>query len=386
MTTHVLIVDQNTFDAHLQYMFIGTGSKNDELDFDQNGNLIKPSGTPQKTAGPERKLISMMADGERIRKGDKIIFYVQAYGGKEGKFFGIFKAKDDGIYLSDGSNLKGLLGKKLILRQAIEPDTVYAEGVTEWEALDEIKNIQSPCQMLWSLIYRKLKGYRGNTMITSYESDRLCGLIQRKNNFNALNATAFQFDLAQEKIVASTSSVNPNGLVLGIKKDILPRLVKKYTKRNAHEAHLQTYITSHIGKTQNLDNSLFIKGIQNLEWIGNEVSCGVGMQRIDVLLSYIDGDNNQILMPIELKDERINVASNTKQLLRYIDWLEQYYVPNDPNRRIRPALICKKDRPLTTTEISDLNNFDSLGHNRYLPLRYVEYEVIGSNIQFTRIR
>ena len=75
----------------------------------------------------------------------------------------------------------------MTFRTLIEPAKVYAEGVTEWEALDEIKNIQSPNQMLWSLIYRKLKGNRGNTMITIYEAERLCQLIRDKNNRQELD-------------------------------------------------------------------------------------------------------------------------------------------------------------------------------------------------------
>lgn len=80
----------------------------------------------------------------------------------------------------DKQFLKDELKKSLTFRCFIEPCEVYAEGVTEWEALDEIKDIISPNQMLWSLIYRKLKGNRGNTMITMYESDRLINLIRKK--------------------------------------------------------------------------------------------------------------------------------------------------------------------------------------------------------------
>jgi len=53
-------------------------------------------------------------------------------------------------------------------------------GVTEWEALDAIRDIQTPYQMIWSLIYRKLTANRGNTMITIYENQRLTELIQIK--------------------------------------------------------------------------------------------------------------------------------------------------------------------------------------------------------------
>ncbi|MBA7545418.1 hypothetical protein ES705_37786 [subsurface metagenome] len=58
------------------------------------------------------------------------------------------------------------LEKSLTFRVKIKPYQVYPEGVTEWKALDDIQKIVSPKQMLWSLIYRKLKGGRGCTPIT----------------------------------------------------------------------------------------------------------------------------------------------------------------------------------------------------------------------------
>ena len=74
--------------------------------------------------------------------------------------------------------------------------------MTEWEALDEIKNIQSPNQMLWSLIYRKLKGNRGNTMITIYESERLCQLIRDKNSRQKINVDNHKLRWLQNYFVA----------------------------------------------------------------------------------------------------------------------------------------------------------------------------------------
>ncbi|MEZ4817664.1 MAG: hypothetical protein R2776_06810 [Flavobacteriaceae bacterium] len=35
-TTHVLIVDETTFKVHLEYMFAGTGSATDAVDFNNN--------------------------------------------------------------------------------------------------------------------------------------------------------------------------------------------------------------------------------------------------------------------------------------------------------------------------------------------------------------
>jgi hypothetical protein len=169
VNTHVFIVDKNTFKYHLEYLFAGTGAKDYVLDFNNS---------PTSNLNPTREnlLISMIADLNRVRKGDYIIFYLQqSREVGEGKFYGIFKAKSEGFLdnNNDDQFLKKELQKSLTFRILLEPYEVYAKGVTEWEALDEIKNIQSPNQMLWSLIYRKLKGNRGNTMITIYETERL---------------------------------------------------------------------------------------------------------------------------------------------------------------------------------------------------------------------
>jgi len=37
-TTHVFIVDTNTFKYHLEYLFAGTGAKDTKVDFNNNPN------------------------------------------------------------------------------------------------------------------------------------------------------------------------------------------------------------------------------------------------------------------------------------------------------------------------------------------------------------
>ena len=123
---------------------------------------------------------------------------------------------------------------------------VFPRGITEWQALDEIRNLTSPNQMLWSLISRKLRGNRGNTMITIYETERIVDLLRRENG---------------------------------------------------NRAHLQMYIVQNIGRNPSIDNALGIS--DNVEWIGNEVACGVGMQRIDIMVSKSVGPLDRVVMPIE---------------------------------------------------------------------------------------
>ena len=381
-TTHVFIVDTNTFKYHLEYLFAGTGAKDNSIDFNNNPNTSLNHTT-------ENNLVGMIADSQRIRKGDFVIFYLQQnYSQKvwEGKFYGIFKAKEDLSFLDNNDPnqfLKQELIKSLTFRTLLEPFEIYAKGVTEWEALDEIKHIQSPYQMLWSLIYRKLKGNRGNTMITIYESERLFKLLRDKNNRQILTGQKLTFDVQTQEIKQDNIMHNYTGRKEVI--NILPRLIKKYRDNRAFETHLQAYVVQNIGRGTNksLDKNL-LNGL-NFEWLGNEVSCGVGMQRIDIMLSLIKG-NIKIVLPIELKSIEAS-TDNIIQIQRYVDWLEQYYIPNRISD-IQPVLISKK----ITNKISEnyrkvIESFNQFNerNSSCMPIKYIEYELDGDNLKFQEI-
>lgn len=386
MTTHILIVDATTLPLHLEYLFAGTGARDAVVDFND------ASATALKSAA-ENNLMGMIADGGRIRHGDDIIFYLQQNARMsilEGKFFGIFKARHDGIFLDNndgGQYLKSELGKSLTFRTLLEPGTVYAEGVTEWEALDEIRNIASPHQMLWSLIYRKLKGNRGNTMITLYEAERLAYLIRNKNNRRELDCrdASLSFDLASQTIVVRQSE-RPAYQGRQVALNVLPRLVAKYGRKLAFEANLQAYITNNLGRgiDADLDNTLL--GGAPIGWLGNEVSCGVGMQRIDVMASVVR-NCQRTLLPIELKSEQAK-AENMAQIQRYVDWIEQYYIPNCPSD-IQPMLIAQRTVTRTTAAFRSLiqavANFNRTNANRTWPLRYVEFSINAGRLYFEEI-
>lgn len=372
MTTHVFIVDDKSFKAHLKYMFVGTGSKDKDIDF--NGQ--RHSALHYQT---ENGLTAMMADFSRVRKDDFVIFYVQASQDSEGKFYGIYQIDSEPFYEPGGTYLKAEIGKSLTFRARIKPFKVFAEGVTEWEALDEIKRIHSPNQMLWSLIYRKLKGNRGNTMITLYEAYRLFHLIEAKNNYTPLNGTCFSYENTKQVCVQQPNTIY-NGSVHNTF-DIKPRLIHKKHTKKAYEAHLQMYITQQLGRNISLDNALGIKN-NKLEWIGNEVSCGVGMQRIDIMFSQNIDTITKEIVPIELKAVPAS-KENIRQISRYIDWIEQYYTPNIPSI-IRPVLICPKSN-LSKDTIDAFNTFNSNSQGRYLPLEYIEVTDNGTDLIFTNI-
>jgi len=156
MTTHVFIVDENTFPFHLQYKFAGTGAK--EAD----------------------EHIDLLADIKRVRPGDKVVFYLLGVG-----FYGIFRIAKDAFVIKDPIYLLKRLKKKLIYRIFIEHDEVYPKYVTEWEALEKLPLYAQ--DIIWSLIYRKLKGERGCTPITVDETNRLLDMIREHNQEKYLN-------------------------------------------------------------------------------------------------------------------------------------------------------------------------------------------------------
>ncbi len=374
MTTHVFIVDAQTFQFHLQYMFVGTGAGTKTIDFNN-------STSTSLNYAVENGLVGMIADFSRVRVGDFVIFYLQQNKGAgigEGKFYGVFKVKGTVFLDKNSQYLNNQLGKHLIFRGLIEPKDVYSEGVTEWEALDEIKHISSAYQMLWSLIYRKLKGNRGNTMITLYESERLIKLIRDKNKRLPLSGHNFCFDIASQKIITTNNNCSYQGVQETIV--ILPRLCQKAQQRKQFEAHLQAYLLQHFEHTI---VSNFFSGC-DLEWLGNEVSCGVGMQSIDIMASLTDEDGNHIILPIELKSCEVYVEIVT-QVQRYINWIEQYYIPNRISD-IQPVIICNKTDKLSQryTDFTDKVNVFNIKNNT-LPLAYIEFEINNGVIHFTRI-
>lgn len=370
MTTHVFIVDERSFKTHLEYLFVGTGSKEKDIDF----NGVASSRLHFQT---ENCLIGMMSDFSRIRYNDYVIFYVQATTETEGKFYGIYQICSEPFYEQNGTYLKHNIGKKLTFRALIKPFKVYADGVSEWEALDEIKGIHSPNQMLWSLIYRKLKGNRGNTMITAYEACRLFHLIRIKNNNITISGNSFSYKDGKQ-----ISSSNPSNSYTGNTScafNILPRLIYKKQNNKAYESHLQMYITQNIGRNSSLDNALKVNS-GKIEWLGNEVSCGVGMQRIDIMLSQDKDIVTKEIIPIELKAVPAS-EDNIRQISRYVDWIEQYYIPNTPGI-IRPVLICPKSK-LSKNTIKAFNDFNTRSNGRYLPLEYIEITDNGRDLIFT---
>ena len=368
---HVFIVNETTLKVHLEYLFAGTGAQSYNCDFlNSKSNLINPN--------IERMLTSMIADISRIRKGDDVLFYVQRANKHEGMFFGSLKVVEE-PFLCQDKYLEKDLEKKLTFRVKLKPDKIYRYGITERECLDSLKGVKHPSELCWSLIYRKLKANRGCTMITNYEYQRIMQKLDIKNNHNILKSTSISYDKEKNEIIPSQEIKLYEGKKDSL--DILKRLIYKKNKKNAYESHLQAFIL------QNLENiSALNPAESNITWIGNEVSCGVGMQSIDICF-FAETLNALNIIVCELKDEQPNNFIKN-QLNKYIEWLIDYIVPTYNKKVIiYPTIIAPVPTKKTTEMFENINDTtNSLENNVEVKnIRYIAFSVENDTISFKEV-
>lgn len=373
--THVFIVSENTFDYHLRYLFAGTGYKDNEPILNE---------TCGQDYNAEKTLTAMISDISKVRENDYVIFYVT--GCK--KFFGIFQIASQAFFNPKSENFLGdenYLDKYLPFRVKIKPYKVYPIGISEHSALDEIAHLNHPYEMCWSLIYRKLAGNRGCSFITEFEYLHLLSLLEKANE-DYLKSDFFCYD-KENKCIKPTETaceyIGRTDLSLKIKNRLLH-------KTGAYEVHLQAYIT------QNFDNILanfLLPEKSKTLWIGNEVICSVGEQRIDILI-VSDTECETVIRLIELKDER-PTAGAINQLEWYITWVDQYISPNFENKRkpirVIPTIIAEKfnrntkNKKLFVNEFIEFNNSKmKLNNSSLSDLEYISFEFKDSDIEFKK--
>lgn len=376
MNTHVFIVNEQTFKYHLEYMFAGTGAKDKVSPFLYDASC-------QYNANTERNLVGMIADISRVQIGDNIIFYLQTASGKQGQFFGVFKAKSKAFFDENDTDnyLKSEMGKGLSYRILIEPSSqygVYSEGITEHEYLDFLEGKNKPYELCWSLIYRKLKGNRGCTMITDFEFKDLTTKFENKCERLPISDN-YTYDSNLNKIIVDDNFQEYEGRKNSL--SIKDRLLYKANKRNAFESHLQAYIL------QNINSFNLLKFPENDFWIGNEVSCGVGMQRIDILI--IQEDNERVYIKvIELKDEVPTEDIVNSQLQWYIKWLFNYIVPNYSNKQVEiiPCVVAAKtNNQELIHHIGNKEFANPYTYSTIQPAEYHAFSVSENCIDFERI-
>ena len=369
--THVFVVDETTFKYHLEYKFAGTGAGDKKAPF-----LLSPTDTTCKVT-TERMLVGMIADISRIRIGDNIIFYLQSSQGAPGTFFGVFKVVSEPFFDENDQNnyLLNELHKGLSFRVLIDGNRVFSKGITEHEYLDSLKGKNHPSDLCWSLIYRKLKGNRGCTMIMDYEFNDLLKKLENKNNGQVINSDNFTFNCSTKQIVANDTEHSYDGVKNPI--DITNRLLYKFHRHNAFESHLQAYLTANFDKAPY--KNLLLPLSDQTAWIGNEVSCGVGMQRIDIMLKQ-ETQTDVYIKVIELKDEPPYRAIIDYQIPWYLEWLSDYVLPKyiDKTIHVIPTVIAKGDIPAAL--VSHFQNFNfNIQSASVSPLEYLGFDVDANN-------
>jgi len=330
VTTHVLIVKEKTFKIHLNYLFIGTGFTEDKI------KEIKKEKKNDITE--KRNYYGLLADIARIRKDDKIIFYLERVG-----FFGVFQAEDEAfmesINLQEKTYLEDNLGMKLLFRVKIKPYEVYSKSISEWEALDKFPNDFQEAQ--WSLIYRKLRGNRGCTPITELESKILKQKISETNDGKILlqkKGYSFNYNDKTNQIELIEQKFEYQGKQKELENVLLKMIESDRKNKSIKEERLQVYFTKNAGKDVKLEP---ICGKNNeIIWLGNEVACGVGMQRIDIMTVINKSNIEKIYNLIELK---INFAvpEMVDQFKRYLDWIIRY-IKDSKKENIELVLVTRK--------------------------------------------
>ncbi len=346
MRGHVFVVNEDTLPIHLEYQFVGVG------------------------AGGKDSHIGLLADMLRVKEGDFIFFYIEGTTEKKGRFLGIFKAIDNTVYHLKGSNAnepnlpwyysertKKYEPLKLIYRKKIRPYKVYPKGVLEWVALDKLPTYSK--EVIWMLIYRKMKGKRGNTMLFPWETRRLISLIREENKWGNIRSCCFTFDKGSFEIISSNRAKMHN-----IGNPV--RLELKDIKRG--ESYLQAYILQNI-KIGNNDFYPQIFG-KNIVWIGNEVFAGSGMQKIDIMTIERLDETEYLYRIIELKHPKSKLGINLapKQLEYYVNWARGDiggHIPESSKYNIKPVLfyLAKHRREIPTSVVNEVKSLSSVSNS-----------------------
>jgi hypothetical protein len=325
---HLFIVSEKTLPVHLLYEFAGVTKQNDCSWSNVNVN-----------AQAERAQAGLYADICRVHAGDEILFYLETpqhdLGREGGRFLGIFEVTSEfPFYEPGGEYLLKELGLPLIYRLQIRPKEIFRDGLTEWQAMDEMADFRSVYDIPWTLIYRKMTGRRGCTPLLPHEARNIRQMLDLRNAGQRIYADHVAFDSDHVNLIASGEHREYTGDITRCDKidKYLLHLVNETTRK--WELHLQAYLMQEIGRNHTLTERLFPD--VEITWIGNEVYAGAGMQRIDVLV-YSKNNLNNFIHLIELKSG-IADEEAAAQLNRYIKWLKAH-VPDISIHQIIPTLI-----------------------------------------------
>jgi hypothetical protein len=333
--------------VHLEYQFAGT------------------------TAGAiKQRSIGLYADIARVRPGDRAYFYLLNRG-----FFGPFRIDPEnrGFWWDrlDPTYLQDSLQQRLIYRVRVVADNTYPLGISEWDALD--RYLREPDLCLWSLVYRKLKGSRGCTMIFPWEEVFLLSLIRNVNEKSGREVLRFTDN---EHITWNSISGE-----IEIRQGSFPEYspphpdhvslpedpVNQLRLMSGSEGYLQAFLTKNYGRFSG--SEVVFGPTESIRWVGNEVACGLGMQKIDIFV--INGRQNDLFFRvIELKKDPPDELT-VWQLVRYIEWTIRF-IPDANKNNIQPILLCRnlEGQKISSRVLDSFHTFDNL--SIALPLKYLE--------------
>lgn len=345
---HLFIADENSLKYHIEYGFVGTGKQSDDFS------------------------IGLWKDIQRLNIGDKVIFYVQ----KLKKFYGIFEVTSkpffdvsEPLYLKEANpvlrlketeqNVSKESEQKIRLRYRalIKPFRLYPNGIEEFDLIDILPAKTE--DVLWSILYRKLKGKRGTTPLFPSEYNTI------SEKLAAINDDVFglgTYSFLDERIVQSSGNYQYAGNIHSI-----PNIKNGIFNEPYKEDNLHALLLEH------LPNEIFG---QNLLWVGNEVYSGAAMQAID-LMSISRSKNQNIYNIIEVKRGEVE-NKIIDQIKKYSRWVAgRFNLPN-PENVIQPTVLglnsTERKRKNRSKKIIEHNSL-----NLSLPIKYFEYRVEREN-------
>lgn len=347
---HLFIVDETSLRFHIEFGFVGTGYSSNNFN------------------------IGIWKDIQRLKIGDRVIFYVQNLK----KFFGIFRVTSNPffdvsnpIYLQNANpsvDVNGVASEiQLRYRALIESDVVYENGIDEFELLDILP--ANTRDVLWSILYRKLKAKRGNSPLFPTEFQTIRGRLGLVNPNGPLNAVGYTFNSGR----------------------IVPHILQPYTGSTVRNCDIKNSIIQGVYSEHHL-HALLLDAVPNeifgpnTSWIGNEIYSGAGMQAIDLMGLVNHGHaNSEHFWPIEVKKDVVPIAIFS-QIEKYCRWITGRFTIANPSTSIHPILVGHRATDRQRQKRSARKTaFDQLALSR--PLKYFEYDVDVANnrIQFDQI-
>lgn len=309
MAAHILTVNEITFKAHLNYMFIGIGKDGAEHQF------------------------AALADILSIKEGDHIIFYVMHKG-----FFGIFEADGNVFYEYKANEVQyldnELQGKTLTYRMKIKPFSVYKKHISEWDMMENPSNIQDEkiFNMQWSWIFKKLNASRGCLSIDHHEYNLFMDIFT-VDNLTVEDGSNYDYSDGQILLLNNNLEYDNNRTTQ------VPRDENRFLTIKKEE-DLRILFTAKVHYNQVLNKVLQSEINGDIDFISNEVLCSFSERKMDLLF----GTNQEKCLLIELKNKFTFNDNIYNQIKEYARWTSSYKLQYG---EIIPILILKEAKILS---------------------------------------